>query len=185
MSESEKSLRSEAEDIIQQVTLFEILDQYGEARLVGSCALDLIVKLDIDIHLVVGTTDLLSVVDSIYHQLLECRRVKEVRISDYRDQGGVKIGVDRYPGASGIWSIDIWVTDRVETTGFALVDRLKQELQPEHRKAILMIKEAYHRRGKLRKSLSAMIYRAVIDNGVRSIEGFRQFLSSRGRSDLA
>ena len=140
MSESAKSLRSEAEDIIQQLTLFEIIGQYGEARLVGSCALDLIVKLDIDIHLVVGTTDLLNVVDSIYHQLLECRRVKEVRISDYRDQGGVKIGVDRYPGASGIWSIDIWVTDRVGTTGFALVDRLNQELQPEHRKVILKIK---------------------------------------------
>ena len=63
MPESAQSLKLEAEDIIQQLTLFEILGQYGEARLVGSCALDLIVKLDIDIHLVVGTTDLLSVVD--------------------------------------------------------------------------------------------------------------------------
>ena len=65
------------------------------------------------------------------------------------------------------------------------MERLEQDLQPEHRKAILEIKEEYHLRGLLRNGLSVMIYRAVIDNGVRHIEGFRQFLSSRGRGDLA
>jgi len=182
---SESVLGLEARGIIQKLDLLDILGQHGEARVVGSCAVDLVVERDIDIHVVVETSELLSVVDRIYHQLLDRGQVRVVRISDYREQGGVMVGIDRYPGASGNWSIDIWVTDKVETTGFALVERLNRELRPEHRAAILDIEGAYHRQGTLRRGLSAVIYRAVIDNGVRSVEGFRKFLADRGRIDLA
>lgn len=177
LDEKSELLKREAEKIIQDLTLLEILDQYGEAQIVGSVALDLIVKRDIDIHLVVNTPDLFGVVDRVYHQLLETEYIREVRISDYRDHCGVKIGIDAYPAASGNWSIDIWITNCVEATGFELVSRLKQELRPEHREAILRIKRKYHQKGELRDGLSTLIYKAVVDKGVRNEEGFAQFLS--------
>jgi len=178
-------LKLEADKILHELELLDLLNGYGEARAVGSYALDLIVKRDVDVHLLVQTPDLLSVVDAIYHQLLEHEHVHEVRISDHRARGGVKIGIDSYPGKSGDWSIDIWVTDRLETTGFTLVDRMQGELTPERREAILRIKGDYYRNGQLRPGLSLLIYRAVIDKDVRSVEDFHRFLSNRGRQDLA
>ena len=132
-------LAQEAHTIIQTLSLLERLRRYGDARLVGSVQLDLVVKLDIDIHVLVNGLDLLNIIDSIYHQLWKEDLIHEVRISDYRPEG-VKIGFDRYPGASGDWSIDIWVTNRVETTAFGFVEHLKKELLPKHRSAIMNIK---------------------------------------------
>jgi hypothetical protein len=103
-------LAQEAQGILQELSLLELLRRYGDPRLVGSVPLDLIVKLDIDIHVLVNRHDLLNIVDSIYHQLLEDELIHEVRITDYRPEG-VKIGIDRYPAPSGDWSIDIWVTN--------------------------------------------------------------------------
>ena len=76
---------------------------------------------------------------------------------------------------SGSASIDTWITQRVETTGFELVDRLEPALLPEHRKAIPDIKRDCHRRGQLRDGLSTIIYEAVIEKGIRTMEEFRQF----------
>ena len=66
--------------------------------------LDLIVKLDIDIHLLVDSPDLLAMTDRVYHALLDHPRIREVRITDYRAEGGVKIGIAAHPAPSGVWS---------------------------------------------------------------------------------
>ncbi|MBI2328404.1 MAG: hypothetical protein HYU85_01965 [Chloroflexi bacterium] len=172
-------LRLEAENILNELTLIKLLKHYGRAEVVGSVASDLIVKLDIDIHLLVEDSNILDVVDMVYHELLELRSVKEVRITDYRKQGAMKIGIDVYPGASGDWSIDIWITNRIEETGFALLDRLRRELRPELREVIMEIKHVYHDQGKLRDGISTLIYEAVLDAGVRNLDEFHKFLSER------
>ena len=181
MELSRNTLKAEAEEIIEELRLLEILGQYGKVRVVGSVALDLIVKLDIDIHLLIAAeSDLLGVVDSVYHKLLDCQRVREVRITDYREQNAIKIGIDTYPDASGNWSIDIWITSDPAETAFEYVDRLKQAIRPEHREAILCIKSYYNKRDQLRDGISVRIYEAVIYNNIRTIEEFKQFLVRDG-----
>ena len=175
MVDESSSLKREAEQIIRDLALLEFLRRYGEAQLVGSVALDLVVKRDLDLHVLVNTPDLLGVVDAVYRYLLKQEHIHEVRISEYRDHGGVKVGVDTYPGTTGDWSLDIWVTDRVETTGFELVIRLREGLRPEHRHAILELKREKHRRGQLRDGLSKLIYEAVVEKGICSVEEFNQF----------
>jgi hypothetical protein len=49
-----KVLRREAEEIIARLGLLEMLRSYGRAEVVGSVALDLVVRRDIDIHLLLG-----------------------------------------------------------------------------------------------------------------------------------
>jgi hypothetical protein len=173
-------LLSEAQGIIAELDLFAILSRHGEARLVGSVALDLIVKLDIDIHLLVGTSELLAVADNICRQILDGGLVHEVRLSDYRGEGGVKIGIDAYPARSGDWSIDLWVTEHLEATAFAFVDQMKAQLRPEHREAILAIKRDLFWRGELRQGLSMLIYQAVVEDGVRTASAFREWTMRRG-----
>lgn len=56
-------LRDEAFEIIEAFGFLELLGQYGDARLVGSVALDLVVKPDIDFHLVLDKSDVINVAD--------------------------------------------------------------------------------------------------------------------------
>lgn len=177
--ESVSTLKLEALAILDRLTLMELLQPFGEAQVVGSVALDLLVKLDIDIHLLVNAPDLLSIVDCIYHSLFDREHIHEVRITDYRKDGGVKLGIDAYPGASGNWSIDIWVTDHPETTAFSFTERLMHALQPEHREIILRLKQYYHQAGLLRDGLSLLIYKAVVEQGVRTIEEFQPLLGMK------
>jgi phosphoglycolate phosphatase len=176
-------LRREAAGIVEETGLLSTLTECGQAGLKGSVALDLVVKRDIDFDLV-AKGDLLDTVDHVYHQLLNIKGVREVRITDYRAEGGIKIGIDDYAGPSGSWSIDIWITNRTETTGAALVRRLRRTLLPEHRKAILRIKRLYHERDLLRDGLSTRIYRAVLDHGVRTPEQFERFLDQAPKQEI-
>ena len=61
----ESRLKAEAESVIEELGLLGLLRGYGRAGVVGSVALDLIVKRDIDIHLLVEGRDLLKVVDGV------------------------------------------------------------------------------------------------------------------------
>lgn len=178
------SLMREAGEIIADLALLEVAGRYGRAEIVGSVALDLIVKRDIDVHLLANTPDLLSVVDRIYHVLLDHPRVREVRITDFRAQSAIKVAIDAYPGPSGDWSIDIWITDRIEETAFSDTRRLLALLTDERRAAILAIKRAYHARGELRDGMSTRIYEAVVDKGVRNEDEFLRYLEWVRRGSL-
>jgi len=167
------SLREEALGIVSELNLLGMLGRHGRAELVGSVALDLIVKPDIDVHLLVEGRGLISVVNQIYPELLRHPKVDEVRITDYKD-GSVKIGVDRYPSASGAWSIDLYITDRPEKTAFSYVSELRDGLDDETRGAIMDIKRHYHERGLLRDGLSHRIYEAVVRGGARTVADFQR-----------
>lgn len=170
-------LQKEANEIVTDLRLFEQLSKYGDVRLVGSVALGTIVKLDIDLHLLVKTNDLLGITDKIYHELFDNTRIRDIRISDYRKSGGIKIGIDDLKGKSGIWKIDIWITDRYEATGFDFIKRLGNELTSSNREIILDIKRALHEAGFLGDGISNHIYEAVIFDNVTSVAGLRDYLS--------
>jgi hypothetical protein len=157
--------------IAQKLRLIEVLSEFGEARVVGSVALDLVVRRDLDVHVLVKEPDLLATAQRIRQRLVEIREIGRVTATDYRSRGGMKLGF-RKRSALGQWDIDVWITDRPEATGFELAERLKRVLRPEQRRAIMRIKRAYHRRGLLQDGLSAVIYRAVVAQGVRSAAAF-------------
>jgi len=164
-------LKREADKIIKELDLLRLLSTYGEARIVGSIALDLIVKLDIDIHLLVDNPNVLEVANGIFNSLLTYENVPEVRITKISGHS-IKIGVDKYPSNSGDWSIDILVTNNPSATAFASVECLRVSLTPEQRETILALKRHYYAEGKLRDGMSYRIYKAVIERGVRTIDEF-------------
>ena len=170
---TESPLKHEAERIIEELDLLRLLSAYGEARIVGSVALDLIVKLDIDVHLLVDNQDILEVVNGVYNCLLTYENVPEVRITKIPGHG-IKIGVDKYPSDSGDWSIDILVTNNPNSTAFDSVERLRASLTPEQRETILALKRHYHAEGRLRDGMSHRIYSAVLGRGIKTVEEFEK-----------
>ncbi len=175
---TEKSrLRIEAEQIIEDLDIMGLLNAYGHARIVGSVALDLIVKRDIDIHVLVLLRDTMEMAQHLMSVLLKAEGVNEVSVKDYRERASLKVGIDEYHGASGPWSIDIWLTTDVSTTGFAIVDELEKSLDENMREVILNIKRHYHIRDLLQNGLSSLIHRAVTEGGVRNANEFEQWLA--------
>lgn len=170
-------LQKEACQIIEELSIIEFLNMLGSAHLVGSVALDLIVKPDIDLHLLLDHPNLMETGSRVTTYLLDQPRIREVRITDWRKEGGIKLGVDHYPGESTIWSLDIWITDREETGGLAAVQEFSQLLTPQNREIILEIKEYYHRQDLLRDGISLQIYTAVLKHGIRTVGEFKKWKS--------
>lgn len=168
-------LKNEALAILSELALLPELQRLGEVKLVGSVALDLIVKLDIDLHVLLSHTNLFAGSDSVYHYLLDQDKVREVRITDWRSAGGIKLGIDAYPAPAGDWSIDIWVTNQRASTAFDTLATLQAQLTTTHRQTIMEIKRHYHANQQLRDGLSIQIYQAVLDAEVRSVEEFEKY----------
>ena len=167
---TQKELAHEAESIQNRLQLIRLLRNYGEAHVVGSVALELLVKLDLDIHVLVQGFTLNGAMNNITNELLDKPEIREVRISDYRPKG-IKIGVDECPGPSGNWTIDIWLTTDQSTVAFEHTKRLLSELTPEDRDTILSLKRHYYERGRLRDGISSVIYEAVL-GGVKNVNEF-------------
>ncbi|MGD9380986.1 MAG: hypothetical protein PVI03_00925 [Candidatus Thorarchaeota archaeon] len=175
---TEKSrLRIEAEKVIEDLDIMGLLNAYGCARIVGSVALDLIVKRDIDIHVLVLLRDTMDMAQHLMSVLLKAEGVTEVTVKDHRERASLKVGIEEYQGESGPWSIDIWLTTDVSTTGFALVDELEEALDEDMREVVLSIKRHYHIRDLLQNGLSSLIYRAVTEGQVQNANEFEQWLA--------
>ncbi|MHA1909569.1 MAG: hypothetical protein ACW98Y_19880 [Candidatus Thorarchaeota archaeon] len=171
---TEDSLKHEAEKIIEDLDIMDYLNSYGVARIVGSVALDLIVKKDIDIHVHLKLRNPLAFAMDLSPILLDKSEVREVRVTDYSERSAIKVAIDDYPGLTGSWSIDFWLTSDLSTTGFDLTAKLNQTLTEEQRQAILNLKWHYHLQGLLRDGMSSRIYDSVVNNGVTTIDEFEK-----------
>ncbi len=176
---SSRLLRKEAYKIIEEIGFVALLEPFGQARVVGSVALDLVVKPDIDIHLVLKEIDPINAMKSIAGLLIADERINEIRISDYLTIDSLKIGIDKLAGVSTDWSIDIWITSDNSTAGFEDIDHIKDRLSPDVRELILEIKRFYYQEGLLQDGMSTMIYKAVIDDQVASLNEFQKYLKDK------
>ncbi len=176
---SSRLLRKEAYKIVEDLGFIDLLESFGKARIVGSVALDLVVKPDIDIHVVLKEIDPIDAAKSIAGFLIADERINEIRISDYLDIESLKIGIDKLAGASTDWSVDIWITSDVGTTGFEDIERIKKRLSLDVRELILEIKRFYYQEGLLQDGLSKMIYKAVIDDQVSTLNEFQKYLQEK------
>lgn len=171
--------RQEALQIIEELNLIDFLNTLGQAHLVGSVALDLIVKPDIDLHLLLDHPNLMETSSVVTAYLLDQPKIREVRVTDWRDKGGIKLGVDHYAGESADWSLDIWITDKEETGGLAALQEFSPLLTPQNREVILEIKGCYYRQELLRDGISLQIYTAVLKDGVDTIGEFKDWMQNK------
>jgi hypothetical protein len=174
-----KILRDEAFEIIEAFGFLELLGQYGDARLVGSVALDLVVKPDIDLHLFIAKSVVVNVAELIKRSLIADERIREVRVFDHLEKDSLKIGIDSLPGRSAEWSIDIWITSDISTTGFEETERVRSLLNEDSRNTILKLKRIYLGKGQLHDSMSSVIYRAVLEDGVSNLEELEKYLEEK------
>lgn len=171
-----------AEQVLDELDLLARWKPFSEPVVVGSAALDLVVRPDIDIEFMV---DELSIRDGfdVITACAELPKVRSVRFNDARDkpEQGLywKLSYELTPTET--WTLDLWMfrRDHPGPLASSMVEPIRAALTPETRDTILAIKEAAVERGE--RAWGHWLYRAVINDGVRT---YAEFLDWFGDRDL-
>ncbi|MER5391978.1 hypothetical protein [Saccharopolyspora sp. NPDC002686] len=177
----QRELQAEADDVHTDLRLGELLAALGEPVRVGSAALGLMVRRDLDITVICPLLDAAakSAVAGIGAQLAVHDRVRQVRFrddtgrwnTDPRYPDGLYLGVEYRCPAEQDWTLDIWFVDEPDRQpDLEHLRTLPPRLTDDHRRAILRIKSALAHRPEQPPSYE--VYRAVLDHGISTVEQF-------------
>lgn len=182
------ALQAEADAVADDLRLAELVE-LGDPIRVGSSALGLMVKRDVDVTVVCKSLDeqTIEAVGRVGQQLFGHPRVRVVTMRDdtghwnvdpaYPD--GLYLGVKYRTLAGADWTLDIWfVAEPDRQPDLAHIRSLPPRLDDETRSAILAIKEAWADNPAYGSAVSSYdIYSSVLDHGVRSPEQFLEWRS--------
>ena len=172
--------------MLEELDLERRLDDVGPMLLTGSFVSGLMVWRELDIMFLGGPA--LSPTDVLAAMGRLVLHPGVVRF-DYTDERGPRspTGEARderyhvsasYARPSGTWRLDLtfWLRDLHENVT-AWHQQLRDSMTPEERRAILSIKDVWHRRPEYPDAVSGLeIYTAVLQHGVRTPEQFEDWL---------
>ena len=172
------TLQEQGEAIIAKLKLNELLNNYGEAHLVGNLALHTTVKPDIDYIIYCNYSDWIGIVsglkadfEQIEHTDFEERELKE---------SGKYLITFKHLENMTEWSIDITLSEKggdYLTDSYQFFLDFGDKFTPEVVNTILPIKKYFHDKRMLRNSMSYYIYRAVIDEGATKVADIYDYLT--------
>ena len=184
----QEELQAEAAALRSDLALDTVLSEHGRVMDVGSAALGLMVWRDLDLTVVCQTLEVGRVADT-GARLARHQRVRQVRFRNdtgvwNTDPGypdGLYLGLDCRGRDDHRWNVDIWFVHQPERQpDLAHARELPPRLTPETRAAILLIKHAWARRPEYGNGVTSWdIYRAVLDDGVRTTADFEQWTAQR------
>lgn len=187
-------LQRQADLFVEELGLMPMLAELGDPVRVGSSAMGLMVRRDIDITIICETLD-----DQTFERFaavgarLMVRRDRILSVRFRNDAGtwnadpasypdGLYLGVAGKSGRGDDWTMDIWAVDQPERQpDLGHIRTLLPRLTDASRSTILTIKRALAAepddgRGRI---ASARVYEAVMDFGVADLRQFREWLSTR------
>jgi len=191
------ALRAEADQILSDSSIGAILQDAGYVA-VGSCVMRTMVWRDLDferhgepdwkLHWHLGT----RLAETGWCVRLQCIDVYREAWGEHGYYWGVRVArPDRAeaapPGDPSVWKLDLWMARPEEFAQAADRRQVWQSLiTDETRSYILAIKEAVCQRPDYRKALlSTHVYDAVLQHGVRNVDGFLHWWQLRyGRTDV-
>ena len=193
--DNQRLLQKEADQVVELLQLDGLLSHIGRPVRVGSSAMGLMVRRDIDITVI--CKKLSSVTRAAFVRvgaklMLMDRNVISVRFRNdtgpwntdpalYPD--GLYLGVSARTNEGTDWNLDIWAVDQPERQpDLNHLRTLLPRLDDDRRGTILLIKQALateKSRFAEGKIPSAYVYEAVVDDGVGSLKQFMEWLASK------
>jgi hypothetical protein len=183
-------LKKEADEILHEKGLIDILNSFGTPHIHGSYLLELMTWRDLDIYLEV---DEISITDFFALGTSICNSFAPVKMS-FRNElkaktnglpkglyWGIYLGNER-PGA---WKIDLWAVSAPECLRLLnYCSNIKQKLTAGAVQNILEIKSECWQNLEYRRSYSSSdIYKAVLEKNITNIEGFKEYLRTLNLMD--
>jgi hypothetical protein len=188
LRDRQRALQAEAAALLTDLDVAGTLADLGPVLLVGSYVSGLMVWPDLDVMVHVGPdfaprdvlrllerfVDRPGVIGFDYH---DERGSRSPTGTAYDERYHVVIAVDR---GGRRWRIDLtlWLNDP-HASNTAYHETLRDTVTDEQRRAILRIKDVWHRRPEYPDEISGLeIYTAVLDHGVRTPEEFAAHLAA-------
>jgi len=182
-------MQVEADEVVRTLGLNELLGEIGRPIRVGSSAMGLMVRRDIDITVIC---------DQLNHKALEgftalgARMMQRtdcvVAVRFRNDTKDWSAEPEKYPDGlylwlsvrmpdSTEWTIDIWLVDQPERQpDLAHLETLLPRLTDADRATILQIKQVLANGDQSASATpSALVYDAVMDHGVRTFDEFEKW----------
>jgi hypothetical protein len=153
----------------------KFLKQIGQPKLVGSVPVGLIVKKDIDIHVLVKPDQQLEKTLTLITKLI-VDVTNKITLMRFRRSNAYLSRITLEDQFGDEWTIEIWITSNPNKMGEVRNDLKK--LTDQQKKTILFIKDYYHQVGLNRWGLSTLIYNAVTYHQIKSRREFIRYLKS-------
>lgn len=176
-----KKFKREADGLLEESKLLDILNKYGEVKLTGSYAYDLMMCGDIDIEVFGDFTR--DKAQEIFNDLISNTEFTGYMFFDWvkyeqpKWPKGYYIGFKQImPGYQNQWKIDIWFMKENRNGSDKYFDKLSN-INDKTKEIILKLKE--HIKNVNWQADSTQIYDAVLDHGVKTIEESDAYLSSK------
>ena len=177
-------IKAEANEILHDYGLLQILNKYGNPIVTGSYVLDLMTWRDLDIHLEtndmtekrffeLGQEIALSLKPHRMHYRNEfLDKTLDLPVGFY---WGIYTNALRFPE---VWKIDIWALDsnqiNIDQKKF---NDLKSKIDKDKRSIILSIKNHFCKHPEYRKKFYSIdIYHAAIEEDIKSTKEFSKWL---------
>src|SRR5689334_13171051 len=184
---SNAELKSEADRLVSGCGLSDLLVAYPGWFIGGSYSYGLMCWRDLDIYVLDPEHNLKQCFE-VGYELTQRLAAKKSRFTNNlggEPNGlywGIKLGDER----RGAWKLDLWFLDLAGYQQHAAYSAsLRERLTPETRSAILAIKEAFWQQPSYRDTITSdLIYRAVLDRGIRAICDFKQFAGNVDPDEL-
>lgn len=184
------ALQAEARAVELDLQLEQRLSPIGQLFRVGSAALGLMVWRDLDLTVVCPRLAV-GPVAAMGARLTEHPRVWRVEFrndtggwnTDPRYPDGLYLGVGYRSVADHDWKLDIWFVDEpARQPDLAHLRTIPAQLAPNTREAILIIKSAWASQPEYGKSVKSFdIYTAVLQDGVRTLDEFQEWVARSKR----
>lgn len=167
--------KQEAESLLEQGNVLEVLSKHGKVVLSGSFAHDLMWDADIDLVVVSDTP-----YEDSYNALkdfVEQRKFQKYQLGDFisfplknRTDGIIIVLIHEYNGRR--WEIEIWFRTSLPQENIYF-DRLLATASKEQKETILELKSQREAAGISKRSLaSTTLYQGVLAEGKLKIEDF-------------
>lgn len=187
------TLQAEADRVVDELDLTNLLTAIGRPHRVGSSRLGLMVVPDIDITVVCD--DLAAAEAAVIEAGAHLSAHPDVRELTFRKETGrFNPHPDRYPDGLYLrlnyappqrteWKLDLWFVDEPDRQpDLAHVQSMPARLTPQSRDAILLIKQAWVLRGDYGTVVTSHdVYTAVLEHGVTDLDGFNAWVEARLR----
>lgn len=194
----QEQLQKEGQEVLEKLDLVNLLSRYGEVELVGSFVLGLMTWRDIDILIGCKNIDRDDLSKLSSELIKKCHERIDISFID-NNKGeiahrpvGIYFGISYYPedikpadllsSNEKKWKIDCWFVSENGLVDTKYTSELKDRLTDESREIILEIKKEVTGNKKYGKEIfSVDIYDAVLDEGVKDLEGFIEYLKKANR----
>jgi hypothetical protein len=178
--------RIAAERILRELALLERWQRFGRPVLVGAVAYDLVVSPDIDMEIYCPDLKIENGFEVLGACALHPRITGAKFVNALAQRDKALYWQLRYRDESDVaWKIDMWSAPRDYDLprSESLVEPMRKVLTPDLRATILELKEA-RAVDETFECPSIDLYRAVLDDGVRTIDALKSWLGCHKTGEL-